>query len=569
METSTTVRANDLSSSSPSSPSSPSSHQSSCNSSYGSNSGRRLIDSSNNSVTSLIPGGVVTTRNISTVISPKGNNNSLQFVKIQTPELSKKAVEQIKLAKETKICKEQINEGEEEWQNNLQNWKLKRKQQISQTVEPSSPYDNNNSLNASDICGGRKIKTFAEIIEQRAKSGNRVGFHLQRYLSADDEDEDNNNKSQIQSQDHKESESPPPSETSSNHEQSQPQLQTHRQLQIYSSTPECEPLPEAHRQPEIQTNSKSPNQTQPQPPLTQAPALQQVQSPSRPPKNDSNLRKSTSNSNSIDCGDSPGGRKIKNFVEIIEQRAKSANQAGFHLQRYLSNAEENKDSTKIQTQSQPQAAREPDSPPKPQTSFNQHKSLPQQTPKPRPPPPQLKPSLEPPFKPHSDPPFSPQSEPPYNPQLDQTFTPQSEPQLKPLPDLPKQPELQMYSKPPLLSPAQAPIPQIPAPQHIQSPSGPTKIDSNQRKATREDKDRTVLSVSGKKRCTSCKEELGRGAAAFVVESLSLAYHTNCFRCSVCHVNLSNGFRGVDVRVHFGALHCQNCYSKDGLNYSRV
>lgn len=94
--------------------------------------------------------------------------------------------------------------------------------------------------------------------------------------------------------------------------------------------------------------------------------------------------------------------------------------------------------------------------------------------------------------------------------------------------------------------------------------------SPQRKPTRDDnKDRTVLSVSGKKRCSSCKEELGRGAAAFVVESLSLVYHTNCFRCSVCHVNLSNGFRGVDVRVHAGALHCQNCYSKDGLNYSRV
>lgn len=46
-----------------------------------------------------------------------------------------------------------------------------------------------------------------------------------------------------------------------------------------------------------------------------------------------------------------------------------------------------------------------------------------------------------------------------------------------------------------------------------------------------------LSVSGKKRCSSCGEELGKGCAAMVVESLSLYYHINCFRCSVCNVQL--------------------------------
>lgn len=30
---------------------------------------------------------------------------------------------------------------------------------------------------------------------------------------------------------------------------------------------------------------------------------------------------------------------------------------------------------------------------------------------------------------------------------------------------------------------------------------------------------------------------GRGCAAMVIESLSLYYHINCFRCSVCHIQL--------------------------------
>lgn len=46
-----------------------------------------------------------------------------------------------------------------------------------------------------------------------------------------------------------------------------------------------------------------------------------------------------------------------------------------------------------------------------------------------------------------------------------------------------------------------------------------------------------LSVSGKKKCSSCGDELGKGCAAMVVESLSLYYHINCFRCSVCNIQL--------------------------------
>lgn len=49
----------------------------------------------------------------------------------------------------------------------------------------------------------------------------------------------------------------------------------------------------------------------------------------------------------------------------------------------------------------------------------------------------------------------------------------------------------------------------------------------------------MLSVSGKKKCSSCGDELGRGCAAMVVESLALYYHINCFRCSVCNIQLGS------------------------------
>jgi len=79
----------------------------------------------------------------------------------------------------------------------------------------------------------------------------------------------------------------------------------------------------------------------------------------------------------------------------------------------------------------------------------------------------------------------------------------------------------------------------------------------------------LLSVSGKKKCSHCKEELGRGAA-MIIESLRLFYHLRCFRCVVCHVQLGNGSTGTDVRVRNNKLHCQNCYSNDeGLKFSKV
>ncbi|XP_046984699.1 uncharacterized protein LOC124554999 isoform X5 [Schistocerca americana] len=79
----------------------------------------------------------------------------------------------------------------------------------------------------------------------------------------------------------------------------------------------------------------------------------------------------------------------------------------------------------------------------------------------------------------------------------------------------------------------------------------------------------MLSVSGKKKCSHCGEELGRGAA-MIIESLRLFYHIDCFKCCVCHIQLGDGLMGTDVRVRNNKLHCHNCYSsEDGVKFSCV
>ncbi|XP_030376451.1 dual specificity protein kinase splA isoform X2 [Scaptodrosophila lebanonensis] len=80
----------------------------------------------------------------------------------------------------------------------------------------------------------------------------------------------------------------------------------------------------------------------------------------------------------------------------------------------------------------------------------------------------------------------------------------------------------------------------------------------------------VLSVSGKKKCSHCGDELAGRGAAMIIESLLLFYHINCFKCCVCHVQLGDGLNGTDVRVRNHKLHCQNCYSSDdGIKFSCV
>ena len=80
----------------------------------------------------------------------------------------------------------------------------------------------------------------------------------------------------------------------------------------------------------------------------------------------------------------------------------------------------------------------------------------------------------------------------------------------------------------------------------------------------------LLSVSSKKKCSYCSRELGSGAA-MIIENLGLFYHIDCFKCSVCHVNISDGnLNGTDVRVRNNRLHCHNCFSnEDGIKFSCV
>ncbi|KAF2905394.1 hypothetical protein ILUMI_00783 [Ignelater luminosus] len=88
-------------------------------------------------------------------------------------------------------------------------------------------------------------------------------------------------------------------------------------------------------------------------------------------------------------------------------------------------------------------------------------------------------------------------------------------------------------------------------------------------AALEDSQGKMLSVSGKKKCSYCGNELGRGAA-MIIESLCLFYHMECFKCCVCHTQLGDGLMGTDVRVRNQKLHCHNCYSSDdGVKFSCV
>ncbi|XP_023035675.1 dual specificity protein kinase splA isoform X5 [Drosophila willistoni] len=104
------------------------------------------------------------------------------------------------------------------------------------------------------------------------------------------------------------------------------------------------------------------------------------------------------------------------------------------------------------------------------------------------------------------------------------------------------------------------------PQQQQQQPQQQQQQQQQKSSNNQDK---VLSVSGKKKCSHCGDELGRGAA-MIIESLLLFYHINCFKCCVCLVQLGDGLNGTDVRVRNHKLHCQNCYSSDdGIKFSCV
>lgn len=129
--------------------------------------------------------------------------------------------------------------------------------------------------------------------------------------------------------------------------------------------------------------------------------------------------------------------------------------------------------------------------------------------------------------------------------------------------------------PPVVPPALPPLPPTAA-----AASGPLyamhalstsqqQLSDVKRPVRTEPRDDKLLSVSGRRKCSHCGEELGRGAA-MIIESLSLCYHVWCFTCAVCGARLGDGRAGADVRVRSRRLHCQHCYSSDdGRKYSAV
>ncbi|XP_041931289.1 LIM and calponin homology domains-containing protein 1 isoform X11 [Alosa sapidissima] len=66
------------------------------------------------------------------------------------------------------------------------------------------------------------------------------------------------------------------------------------------------------------------------------------------------------------------------------------------------------------------------------------------------------------------------------------------------------------------------------------------------------------SVSGKKLCSSCALPLGKGAA-MIIETLSLYFHIQCFKCGICKGQLGDTTTGTDVRIRNGLLNCHQCY----------
>ncbi|XP_073777840.1 LIM and calponin homology domains-containing protein 1 isoform X16 [Danio rerio] len=66
------------------------------------------------------------------------------------------------------------------------------------------------------------------------------------------------------------------------------------------------------------------------------------------------------------------------------------------------------------------------------------------------------------------------------------------------------------------------------------------------------------SVSGKKLCSSCGHPLGKGAA-MIIETLSLYFHIQCFKCGICKGQLGDTSTGTDVRIRNGLLNCHQCY----------
>uniref|UniRef100_A0A6G1SNP3 LIM and calponin y domains-containing protein 1 n=1 Tax=Aceria tosichella TaxID=561515 RepID=A0A6G1SNP3_9ACAR len=579
--------------------------------------------SNSSSISALsIPGGVVTTQNISTVIKPKENNNSMQFVKIQTPELSKKAVEQIRVAQESKITKDKIKEVEEEWQSNLLNWKSKRRQQFVGTHSNDNQQDEqNNNDNQNDANeNARKIKTFAEMIEERTKTGNRLNFHLERYIGSSESDNYESEQDYLDKTDSSVDKEISPPTIHSDDDRIRPSLDVDTKTKEVSSAAAIyEDNGSDHDDEEDEQEEEQKHlqriafvaklkafekMTQPslQEPKFVAPKIIKAPPPAPPPPLAPSRSAHIAPLHQSPTPPAAITPPTRHRQQTNQQQQQQQPPPPPPVPAKVENTPKLEMPTKprpevlpsIEPTSEPQANQEIPSPKLTKQQSHDHSALfpasiqshdqdhpleqepqvqaqPKQPPARKQPPPPI-PTLAQSMPTTSSPKLHPRTDSPQV--MTSPFSQQSSTELPntslPSPILPPSSQRKQIHKPqpPPPPPQPQPQPQLqpqqPPPRHQSQQQQPQPLLKDEKS-----QDRTVLSVSGKKRCSSCKEELGRGAAAFVIESLNLVYHTNCFRCSVCHVNLSNGFRGVDVRVHAGALHCQNCYSRDGLNYSRV
>ncbi|XP_076319361.1 uncharacterized protein LOC143230167 [Tachypleus tridentatus] len=115
--------------------------------------------------------------------------NPLQFVKINPCSLSQKAKEQMKLAKETKVIKTKLKEHDDEWQDNLDSWKSRRKKaskDIIERMEEMRQIELEEKLNYEP----KKTKTFSKMMEERSEK--RKPFNLSIYSAQDEGQFDSN-----------------------------------------------------------------------------------------------------------------------------------------------------------------------------------------------------------------------------------------------------------------------------------------------------------------------------------------------------------------------------------------
>ncbi|XP_030056459.1 LIM domain only protein 7 isoform X3 [Microcaecilia unicolor] len=96
--------------------------------------------------------------------------------------------------------------------------------------------------------------------------------------------------------------------------------------------------------------------------------------------------------------------------------------------------------------------------------------------------------------------------------------------------------------------------------HTTSSGSNSLRDQSPTRASQPGSQQRGRSVSGKKLCSFCNNNLGKGAA-MIIESLDLCFHLHCFKCTACESDLGGSQSGAEVRIRNNELYCNNCYIK--------